>query len=412
MALVFVITGSTTVLNTVSKTRFLNLMLKCLFAIVFLTACQKEAPSIAVGSATSVKLNLGEILGGQNTDGYERALEPRQFNFPKDHASHPTFRNEWWYLTGNVADHSGSLYGYQLTFFRTALSPLSKQLETNANGKIQSSRWKIENMWMGHAALTDINGQRHYQQQLFSRENPGLAGAKLNPFKVWIEDWKLSSSNNDFPWQLTVHTKNFDLDLELTSVKDPVLQGDQGLSKKSHSPGNASYYYSYSRINTSGTLSVNNQKLPVNGFSWFDREWSTSALEENQIGWNWFSLQFSDGNELMYYQLLNSNNEPDPYSQGKWIDKSGASYPVQQTDLELSILESWQASDGINYPIRWKINYPLRNKSWIVQAAVKNQFMDLAVKYWEGAVIIYDAKTMQPGGRGFLEMTRTKPSKR
>lgn len=372
--------------------------------LIVLTACQRETP-------TRGNLDLGKVLGGQNIAGFERALDIREFRFPQDHAAHPGFRNEWWYLTGNVADEAGRFFGYQVTFFRTALTPTiaptqSNQDEVTDPVSAQVSNWVVRDVWMAHAAVTDIKGQQHYATQRFSRANPGLAGAAIEPVRIWLEDWELSSKTNEFPWHLSVKTSDFDLDLALTPTKNLVLQGDQGLSQKSPTPGNASYYYSYSRMQTDGQLRLADQSFRVSGLSWFDREWSTSSLDANQSGWNWFSLQFDTGDDLMYYQLLDQEGRADANSQGKWIDRSGESIPIQHQDMELKVLEEWQSDAGQRYPIRWRMDYATQARSWILQAAVKDQLMDLAVKYWEGAVEIYDPVSKKLVGRGYLEMTR------
>lgn len=372
--------------------------------LIALTACQRETP-------TRGNLDLGKVLGGQNIAGFERALGIREFRFPQDHAAHPGFRNEWWYLTGNVADEAGRFFGYQVTFFRTALTPTiaptqSNQDEVTDPVSAQVSNWVVRDVWMAHAAVTDIKGQQHYATQRFSRANPGLAGAAIEPVRIWLEDWELSSKTNEFPWHLSVKTSDFDLDLALTPTKNLVLQGDQGLSQKSPTPGNASYYYSYSRMQTDGQLRLADRSFRVSGLSWFDREWSTSSLDANQSGWNWFSLQFDTGDDLMYYQLLDQEGRADANSQGKWIDRSGESIPIRHQDMELKVLEEWQSDAGQRYPIRWRMDYAAQARSWILQAAVKDQLMDLAVKYWEGAVEIYDPVSKKLVGRGYLEMTR------
>jgi predicted secreted hydrolase len=371
-------------------------VLSIFFLMIISAACQREVPS-------GGNLDLGEVLGGQNTTGYERALEIREFHFPQDHAAHSGFRNEWWYLTGNVADETGRFFGYQVTFFRTALAPSRSPTRSPTTGEV--SNWVVRDVWMAHAAVTDIKNRQHLATQRFSRANPGLAGARIEPVRIWLEDWELSSKTNDFPWHLTVKTTDFDVVLDLTPVKDLVLQGDQGLSRKSPTPGNASYYYSYSRMQTDGHLRVGNQNFSVSGLSWFDREWSTSSLDENQSGWNWFSLQFDSGDDLMYYQLLDLEGRADSNSQGKWIDVSGSNLPVSNQDMELVVLDRWQSETGQHYPIRWRMDY--KDQSWILSAAVKDQLMELAVNYWEGAVVIQDPASGLVVGRGYLEMTRT-----
>ncbi|MFT5578389.1 MAG: putative secreted hydrolase [Paraglaciecola psychrophila] len=368
-------------------------LLLLITVLSLLNACQPEQ-----AATTGPALNLGQILGGGNTEGFQRALKPRPFVFPRDHGSHPNFRNEWWYVTGNVADNQGQFYGYQLTFFRTATQP---PLDHSA----PRSNWALGDVWMAHVALTDIAGDKHYSQQRISRAGPGLAGVQPSPFKVWLEDWSLAATANDFPWLIDVNSDTFSLTLALTPLKPMVLQGNQGLSHKS--PGNASFYYSYSRMATTGSIRLGEQQLQVEGLSWLDREWSTSVLDPKQMGWNWLSLQFNNGEELMYFQLLDREQRPDSNSQGKWIDSDGHGHALGLNDIKLTVLERWTGPDGQHYPTRWQLDYPEKNSSWIVAAALDNQFMDMAVRYWEGAVIIYHSDTMQRAGRGYLEMTRT-----
>ncbi|MEH6910848.1 MAG: lipocalin-like domain-containing protein [Oceanicoccus sp.] len=376
-----------------------------LFSRLFLALCLMTLIGCQKTPATVASLDLGDILGGQETNGFERALKKRTFHFPQDHAAHETFRNEWWYLTGNVSGEAGQSFGYQVTFFRTAIAPA---LPVRTEIIEQRSNWAGNNIWMAHAAVTDINGKVHHHTQRFSRANPGLAGATIDPLKIWLEDWTLQSVSNEFPWQLRVNTKDFGLTLELKTLKNPVLQGDHGLSKKSALPGNASYYYSYTRMATTGNIQLNGEQIAVSGTSWFDREWSTSALDKNQSGWNWFSLQLDSGGDFMYYQLLDGRGHADVNSQGKWVDDKGGIITITPNDITLTVLKEWQSKDGKRYPIRWQIDYRAQNKSWIVEAVMDDQYMDLAVKYWEGAVAVFNTESQKLVGRGYLEMTRTR----
>lgn len=392
---------------------------RLLMLVLLLTGCSEKA-------AQPIALKLTDILGGKDVEGFERAYQPREFHFPEDHAAHPGFRNEWWYFTGNVADRHGRRYGYQVTFFRTAISPNTPSAE---------SRWAVRDLWMAHAAVTDIDGRKHYAAQRFSRANPGLAGATINPLRFWLDDWQLAagadsqgqgsqshvsqsdvsqsqvsqshvSQNNDFPWQLNIRAADFSLQLSLIAVKEPVLHGDRGLSQKSATAGNASYYYSYSRLDTAGQLCLGDSCSAVQGLSWFDREWSTSSLDAGQSGWDWFSLQFDSGEELMYYQLLDLAGQADSNSGGSWIEKQGQRRAVARSQIKLQVLARWQSPDGQLYPVRWRLDYLPVGKSWIIQAVVQDQLMDLAIRYWEGAVEVVDAQSMQLVGRGYLEMTR------
>lgn len=359
-------------------------------------------------SAPAPALSLQEALGGSADARYLRAAAPREFSFPADHGLHAGFRNEWWYLTGNLQDEAGRRFGYQLTFFYLMLPP---------SGEVTTSAWQSERVWMAHLALTDVTGNKHFAFERFARENPGLAGAQVQPFKVWLEDWQVAQlapaeslqaksvqTNGIFPWQLEAQEASVGLSLILQEGKPPVLQGEQGLSRKSATVGNASYYYSMTRMPTSGAVRIGEQVFNVVGDSWLDREWSTSALEADQAGWDWFSLQFNDGQELMYYQLRDSAGHAQPYSAGNWTDTAGQQTTVGSTEVQLTELEQWSSPSGVAYTTTWLLRYQGRELQ--VKAVLPDQWMALSLPYWEGAVDVTDATTGTLLGRGYLEMVR------
>ncbi|MCH9698803.1 MAG: carotenoid 1,2-hydratase, partial [Gammaproteobacteria bacterium] len=263
----------------------------------------------------NTEINLNNILSNQGDQDFARADKPRTFNFPDDHFAHPEYRIEWWYLTGNLSSDTGHQFGYQITFFRTALKSKPAQRE---------SKWASHQIWMAHLAVSDVNQQQHYQTQRLSRPAIGLAGIQQQPFKIWLEDWQITGvGNGNFPWHIIAKDQKISLDLTVNPLKPAVLQGNQGLSQKSSEPGNASYYYSFTRMDSTGTIKVNHKTYKVKGLSWLDREWSTSALDKNQSGWDWFSLQLNTGEELMFYRLRSKTGDSDQQSQGKWIHADG-----------------------------------------------------------------------------------------
>jgi predicted secreted hydrolase len=340
---------------------------------------------------------LRDVLGGDATQGYLRAQAPRVFSFPADHGAHPGFRNEWWYLTGNIDTTTGRRFGYQLTFFNSALRP-----PASAGS---SSAWDSPRAWMAHLALTDVQSNKYHAVERVTRENPGLAGA--NAERVWLEDWELVFGDATRPWRLhAIDTGHgIGIDFELRPLKPPVLQGRDGLSQKSPAPGNASYYYSLPRLATGGTVRVGTEEFAVRGQSWLDREWSTSALAADQSGWNWFSLQFDDGQELMYYELLDQNGLTHPQSAGNWTNRDAEQTYIAPTDLRLTPLATWTSPIGTVYVIRWELTYA--GHRWLVAAVIAEQWLDLSLPYWEGAVDIRDADTLAPAGRGYVEMVRS-----
>ena len=138
--------------------------------------------------AVQASLSVSQVLGGDTT-GFARALRPRVLSFPRDHGPHPEYRTEWWYYTGNVQTADGRHFGFQLTFFRSALAPQVVARE---------SAWATAQVYMAHLALTDVETGRFYAFERFSRAALGLAGARAQPFAVWVEDWSARAQTADW----------------------------------------------------------------------------------------------------------------------------------------------------------------------------------------------------------------------
>ena len=324
--------------------------------------------------------------------GFKRAMDVRDFIFPDDAGPHPNFETEWWYYTGNLVDKEGRNFGYQLTFFRRALSPNKAQ---------SKSRWATNQIYFAHFAVSDIAGKDFYPAEKWSRGAIGLAGALSNPFRVWIENW--SAAAIDEETRLLATTDEAALDLVLKPTKTVVLHGNSGLSQKSAEPGNASYYYSQTRIETKGTLTVNGKKFEVSGFSWFDHEWSTSALGKKQSGWDWFSLQLDDGREIMLYHIRLKNGGFDRFSSGSLIERDGTVRKLDFDDFKIETIDSWTSRDtAIVYPSGWRITIPEFKLDFRVIPLMWNQELALTFVYWEGAVKISDENI---SGNGYVELT-------
>jgi predicted secreted hydrolase len=337
---------------------------------------------------------LAERLGAGDTAGYARASAPRAFDFPADHGPHPAFRNEWWYVTGNLEAADGRRFGYQVTFFRIALRPAAAE---------RPSAWATRDVWMAHVALSDLEQRRHLHAERFARGAADLAGASAAPFRVWLEDWQVIGRPG-FPWRVQVDAGAFRLDLELNPQRPPVLQGEQGLSRKSAEPGNASYYYSMTRLATRGRIRLADQELEVAGLSWLDREWSTSALSATQAGWDWFALQLDDGRDLMFYRLRGRDGSTDPLSAGSLVQRDGRVQPLRSDQLRLRPLRWWQDRHGSRYPVSWELTLPGEARPLRVDAAFDAQLMDVSVRYWEGAVTVRNDDDPAIVGRGYLEL--------
>ena len=381
------------------------------FVLLIFSYCACDAASPLPMNSLSMKNILGEQDSGQENH-FKQVLNPRVFQFPRDHLAHQAYKTEWWYLSGNISTNSLhkpetlGKFAYQFTLFRFALHPEKLSLE--------NSRWRSSNIYMAHAALTDIKNHKVYQQERFSRDGLALAGADKKDSGVlqfWLNDWQMQSMLSDqlFPLTLVIEDEEFSLNLQLEPVKPLVLQGNQGLSQKSSR--HASYYYSYTRLASKGNIRVGNKTYDVSGDSWFDREWSTSSLGENQQGWDWFALHLDDGSDLMIYQMRNKDGIKDPFSSGILVDPQGKSEVLQAQEFQLKASEFWQSPvSGIRYPISWDILILEKDIKLTVSTQVKQQEWSKAggfsFNYWEGSIEVNGSKNQQAiSGSGYLEMT-------
>jgi predicted secreted hydrolase len=369
------------------------------FALCCITAllgsCGKDLESRAVTKTNP----LIEIMSASDNSGFARADKKIKFEFPKDHFAHKDFKSEWWYFTGNLQDQEGRNFGYQFTIFRSSTRPNDLSIDQS-----HDSSWQGNQIYMGHLAISDIDNKKFYSFELLDREAIGLAGITEQPFKVWVNNWSMSSIAEEvFPLKLEAMEAGVGIDLRVTPLKDIVLQGDDGLSQKSSELGNASYYYSITRLQTEGRIKILDNEFIVQGQSWMDREWSTSALSAEQEGWDWFSLQLSNDTELMYYQLRNNDGSLSETSRASFVNKDSKKINLSKDDVQLEVLEYWQYKES-KYPIKWSMKISCLNLDLIIEPMMKNQLHDFFIPYWEGAVRVRsnDGSLI---GKGYVELT-------
>jgi predicted secreted hydrolase len=185
------------------------------------------------------------------------------------------------------------------------------------------------------------------------------------------------------------------------------LQGDQGLSQKGRELGNASYYYSLTRMATSGQITLNGEVFRVEGTSWFDHEWSTSALDAGVVGWDWFSLQLDDGREIMFFQLREQDGTPSAFTAGTLVERDGTSRTLAPGTVILQPAGEWRSPrSGAIYPARWRLQIPSEQLDLTITPLLADQELAVAVVYWEGAVAITGTSSgQQLTGVGYVELT-------
>ncbi|MDX1707870.1 MAG: lipocalin-like domain-containing protein [Desulfobacterales bacterium] len=363
-------------------------------AIVFACFCL-----VAASSARS--------LMADDTDGYTAVTGPCHQTFPKDHGPHPGFRTEWWYYTGNLVSKSGHRYGFQLTFFRSQISPG----DAAQNWPRPSSAWRTQQIYAGHAAVSDLDGNRHQHAELLGREALGIAGIThdASQTKVFIKNW--SATINADRHSLIASTPDFSIDLRLTSAKPPVLHGQAGYSRKGSTADRASCYYSLTRLISNGELKIGGRTVEVEGLSWMDHEYSTASLETGIVGWDWFSLQLSDQTELMLYLLREESGKIHAASSGTYVHSTGQALHLTRTDFKVTALEQWKSprSEAV-YPVAWRIKVQPLAMDMTIAANLADQEMvtsaSTGVTYWEGSVSASGSVANQPvKASGYVELT-------
>jgi len=350
--------------------------------------------SLALPAAAQDEASTLSGLLATDNDAFARAETPRAFEFPFDHGPHPEYRNEWWYVTGNL-DADGRRFGFELTIFRVALTPNSAET---------SEDWSTDQVYFAHFAVTDADGQRFFAAEKSARGAAGLAGARRDPYEVWIDNWRLSMNGDR--WRLHASDEGFAVDLALTPEREPVLNGDAGLSQKSGGAGNASYYYSITRMAADGETRVDDRTFAVDGQAWLDREWSTSALADDQVGWDWFALQLDDGSDLMFYNLRLTDGQQDTRSAGTWVASDGTYRYVPRDDIEIDVTDTWESPDGGVYPSGWTLRMPSVGLDIEITPVLDEQELSTIVRYWEGAVDVSGKRNgRRISGVGYVELT-------
>jgi predicted secreted hydrolase len=362
------------------------------FTLVLFTACAPATPSATV--------QLPEFTNVQALPGFTQVDGTRPLIFPQDLGAHEDFSTEWWYYTGNLETNEGRHFGFELTVFRVGLVPPTVEMP-------KDSKWYGRSLYFAHFAVSDVGGDRFYAFERYSRPGPGLAGAQASPYQVWLEDWSIAETSTDV-YRLQAEQEGVALDLTLTDEMGLVLHGQNGYTRGGEGATNAAYYYSQPRLRADGIVKVNGVSYSVNGLAWKDHEFSSGSLDTNQVGWDWFSLQFEDGTALMLYQLRQRDGNVSSSSSGTFISSDGRPQTIGKSDFQITVLDTWRSphTQG-TYPARWNVRLKQPDCVLEIQPWMKDQELHFpAVTYWEGAVHFEGTCDGQPKrGNGYVELT-------
>ena len=104
---------------------------------------------------------------------------------------------------------------------------------------------------------------------------------------------------------------------------------------------------------------VGGERFTVSGLSWMDREWSARALGPDQIGWDWYAFQLSNGQELMFYRLRRRDGSTDPHSAGTIVLCDGTPVARAAGEVLIETLSTWVSPrGGYHYPARTRLRVP------------------------------------------------------
>lgn len=338
-------------------------------------------------------------------EDWQIAVPDYAWSFPKDHWAREGYKTEWWYFTGHLESEQGRAFGYQFTFFRVGLLPQKPKLD---------SQWATNNLIMGHAALSDIETGRHYFSEVLFRATPFLGGFGTYPdaLLAWSqgpvgtdEKWTLYWNGDAFDFAAVDKKQNLRFELNTHPKKPLIFQGPNGYSKKGAGESAASQYYSFTRLATEGTVTVDGETFDVTGESWMDKEFGSNQLAKNQVGWDWFSLQLNDGHEVMLYILRDTTQAID-YARGTVVAQDGKTDYLTRDDFDVAVTAQWTSpKTQAVYPAMWIVK--VNGRTWMIQPVMNNQENEGSLVgslfYWEGAVSVFE--NGEKIGQGYVELT-------
>ena len=372
-----------------------------LSSLLLLLGCAEAPPEREVRiRAAAVLSEAAETQGDASVDqAFSQVLPGVPVLLPKDHGPHPSFRQEWWYWTfvlwrdhgaQQPPDHAAE-FGAQLVFFRRALAPTP-----------EPEGWRATQVYMSHFAVTHVAASAHKHKETLSRAMPGARIVERQPFSIRMPGVSVVSLAQAFaPLQVAAEASGMSLDVRLDASKPPLLQGENGFSAKSEDA--ASHYYSMPRLSVRGKLGWASEEVPVLGWAWLDREWSSQELPRGLVGWDWMALNLTSGSEIMLYRLVRTDGSRDAYNYAVHRDAAGRLTQFKSEAFTMRPLREIEI-EGQDFAVEWQVKIDGLGE-FHVEAAVDDQYLATTIGYWEGLVRVAD-RSGRYIGDGYLEMTR------
>lgn len=379
------------------RKRSMIIWLACLLGAGIMEPARGAAPA---GEASA--------MPQQTEDGFAVPQPGHDFQFPRDHGSHPEFKIEWWYVTGHLWTAEKRRFGFQATFFRRA-----GPREEPSRSPEPSALFGRDQVYLAHMALLEAESGTFVHQERLHREGWN-AGAATNALSVWNGDWSLRMDEGTSE-AMTLRggiRGEAAFQLRLLPAKPLVVFGRRGVSRKAAEPTAASYYLTYSRLRVEGNLAWEGKERPVTGQAWMDHEISSSQLGEGQEGWDWAAVQLQDGREIMAYRMRREGGGVDPYSTLAWVDASGQVTHREAGQFRLTGMGTWTSPrTGAVYPLPVRLETLDSDSGETIELRLEPLALDQelsgavgGIAYWEGACRVVDERG-EVVGSAFVELT-------
>ncbi len=315
--------------------------------------------------------------------------------FPADFGAHPGQAIEWWYLTGLLGDAGGGppRFGYQLTFFRLP-GPAPAD---------HPSALAARQLLLGHVALSDLGAQRQRHAQRLLRALPDAVYSTVGDCDLKLRDWTLQHRGAGY--HAAFSGPGFAVELALAAPEPPLLQGDEGISRKGPDPAQFSHYYSRPQLATTAVLDLDGRRQRLAGRAWLDHEWSDSVLGES-VGWDWLGINLDDGRALTLFQLRRRDGSRD-WAGGSLRAPGAPDRSFTPEEVEMTPTRHWTSpATGARWPVEWRLKSPAGEMQLV--AAFEAQEIDArrssGLVYWEGVARLFD-RDRRALGAGYLELT-------
>jgi predicted secreted hydrolase len=352
--------------------------------------------------AATVLDRIADVVVGEAStlrDGTEHA----GVELPRDLYAHENSQTEWWYYTGHMRTASGHGFGFELVFFK-------RRTDLDRFGVVPL-RLIANPLYLAHFAITDESRKRFRYEHRKSAggmfDLPATASEKH--YHLRLGNWTVREAHGTHILRATLGD-DLIFEVALKSSKPAALNGHEGVGVSFKDAGEASRYFSFTRMAAEGDITWHGETEHFTGSAWMDREFGTWRTTENQKGWDWFSIQFETGAEVMVYHLRNSAGRPSPFSSGTYVDQRGVQTHLAHEDFILEATSRWQSPHtGATYPSGWRLRVPRFGIDVTVKPVMQDQELDTRgttmIVYWEGVCIVRGHHGEQATkGRAYVEL--------